>query len=79
MHISNLPRWESIRAEPRQLQMDTASTLHGVEQELLTPGVEERVRFKSPETYLVIQKASNCSVKKKKEEEEEINHGLENW
>lgn len=34
--------------------------------ELLTLGVEQRVRFKSPETYLVIQKTSNCSVKKKR-------------
>ena len=34
--------------------------------QLLTLGVEQRVRFKSPETYLVIQKAGNCSVKKMK-------------
>ena len=34
--------------------------------QLLTLGVEQRVRFKSPETYLVIQKAGNGSVKKMK-------------
>lgn len=34
--------------------------------ELLTLGVEQRVRLKNPETYLVIQETSNCYVKKKK-------------